>query len=69
MSWWATSLVLFLWTLPFWLPVVWAAYAAGRRSFKFSVADLLILTAMEAVAIFGAIAIPPLLMWPSVPSH
>jgi hypothetical protein len=61
----APCLVLFLWSLPFWLPVVWAAYAAGRRRFKFSVAELLILTTVEAVAIFAAINIPPLLVWPS----
>jgi len=60
---------MFLWTLPFLLPVVWAAYSIGRKSFIFSIADLLILTTIEAVAIFSAIAIPPFLMWPSVPSH
>ena len=52
----AVYLSFFLWTLPYWLPVVWVAYFLGRR--KFSLLALFLLITFEAVAIWLSLWLP-----------
>ena len=58
----ALYLAIFFWTLPMWLLVVWAGFAIRR--WKVSLAAILWLVSLEAVAIFLAMKMPYLLLWP-----
>jgi hypothetical protein len=54
------QLAIFFWSLPFWLPVVWAAYVIG--SGRYSLRMLLGLVGAEAVAIALALWLPPIFL-------
>jgi hypothetical protein len=55
-------LAILFWTLPLWLPIVWAAFAVRR--WKVSLAAILWLMSLEAVAILLAMKMPYLLLRP-----